>query len=102
MNEKNKDCDIIADLLPLYLEEITNPETNCFMEEHLAECENCRKNYQWMKSSFTEVFSEEKKRKKGKKAKMFKKVKWKMVMYAYVFFLVAVWLYCVTDLLFGF
>ena len=42
MNEK-KDCKIIQDLLPNYIEGLTNEETNKFIEEHLKECRECKK-----------------------------------------------------------
>ena len=35
-------CDIIRDLLPLYVEHITSEASNALVEEHLAECEACR------------------------------------------------------------
>ena len=37
MNE-NKDCKIVQDLLPNYIEKLTNEETNKYIEEHLNEC----------------------------------------------------------------
>ena len=37
MKEK-RDCKIIQDLLPNYIEKLTNEETNNFIEEHLKEC----------------------------------------------------------------
>lgn len=40
MKEK-KDCRIIQDLLPNYIEKLTNEETNKYIEEHLAECTEC-------------------------------------------------------------
>ena len=40
MKEK-KDCKIIQDLLPNYIENLTNEETNKYIEEHLAECPEC-------------------------------------------------------------
>lgn len=40
MKEK-KDCRIIQDLLPNYIEKLTNEETNKYIEEHLAECPEC-------------------------------------------------------------
>lgn len=41
---KNKiPCEIIKDLLPTYLEELTSVESNNLIKEHLAECESCRK-----------------------------------------------------------
>ena len=107
--EKNKleqfnECEIIADLLPIYLDHATQEETNSLIEEHLARCEDCKKNYEWMKSSFGEILNEEEKKpgkKKKRKNKMFKKVKWKMFLYGYVFLLIAVWLYCILDLIYG-
>ena len=40
MKEK-KNCKIIQDLLPNYIEKLTKEETNSFIEEHLKECEEC-------------------------------------------------------------
>lgn len=42
MKEK-KNCKIVQDLLPNYIEKLTNEETNQFIEEHLNECEECKK-----------------------------------------------------------
>lgn len=41
MKEK-KDCKIVQDLLPNYIENLTNKETNNFIEEHLKECNGCQ------------------------------------------------------------
>ena len=41
MNE-NKDCKIVQDLLPNYIEKLTNEETNKYIEEHLNECKECK------------------------------------------------------------
>lgn len=41
MKEK-RNCKIVQDLLPNYIEKLTNEETNIFIEEHLKECEECR------------------------------------------------------------
>lgn len=48
MKEK-KDCKIVQDLLPNYIEKLTNEETNTFIENHLKECTECRKVYENMK-----------------------------------------------------
>lgn len=40
MKEK-KNCKIIQDLLPNYIEKLTKEETNLFIEEHLKDCEEC-------------------------------------------------------------
>lgn len=42
MKEK-KDCKIVQDLLPNYIEKLTNEETNLFIKEHLKECNECQK-----------------------------------------------------------
>lgn len=36
-------CKVIEDLLPLYLDEVCSEESRKLVEEHLAECEACRK-----------------------------------------------------------
>ncbi len=41
MNE-NRDCKIVQDLLPNYIEKLTNEETNKYIEEHLNECKECK------------------------------------------------------------
>lgn len=40
--DKKKRCDITKDLLPLYADEICSQSARGFVEEHLAECEDCR------------------------------------------------------------
>lgn len=40
--DKQKKCDITKDLLPLYADEICSQSTRGFVEEHLAECVDCR------------------------------------------------------------
>ena len=42
MKEK-KNCKIVQDLLPNYIEKLTNKETNIYIEEHLKECTECHK-----------------------------------------------------------
>ena len=41
MNEK-RDCKIVQDLLPNYIEKLTATETNTFIEEHLKQCNECK------------------------------------------------------------
>ena len=44
MNEtKQILCGVIRDLLPSYVEQLTGSETNELVEQHLADCEECRK-----------------------------------------------------------
>ena len=51
MKEK-RECKIIQDLLPNYIEELTNDETNQYIEEHLNECEECKKIFENMKKDY--------------------------------------------------
>lgn len=46
MSEIN--CGIIADLLPLYAENMLGEDSRKTVEEHLASCEECRKKYEQM------------------------------------------------------
>ena len=41
MKEK-RDCKIVQDLLPNYIEKLTNDETNQYIEQHLNECGDCK------------------------------------------------------------
>lgn len=37
-----KDCKIVQDLLPNYIDKLTNKETNEFIENHLKDCKECK------------------------------------------------------------
>jgi hypothetical protein len=45
------DCNIIQDILPLYAENIASDETKSFVEEHIADCGNCRSLLDGMKTT---------------------------------------------------
>lgn len=46
----NKDCKIIQDLLPNYIEKLTTEETNRYIEDHFKICDNCKNTYEKMKN----------------------------------------------------
>ncbi len=46
----SKDCDIVRDLLPLYVEDMGSEETNRFVEKHIGKCEECKQLFENMKS----------------------------------------------------
>ncbi len=48
MKEK-KECKLVQDLLPNYIEKVTSEDTNQYMEEHLQSCVECEKVYTSMK-----------------------------------------------------
>ena len=62
MNEK-KDCKIVKDLLPNYIENLTNEETNKFIEEHLKTCDECKIIYDNMKKDLNVVNTTKEKKK---------------------------------------
>lgn len=41
MNKYCTECDVVLDLLPLYLEKITSRESNEFVEKHISNCADC-------------------------------------------------------------
>ena len=45
------ECHIVGDLLPLYLENMVSEESAVWIEEHLKDCEPCRREYENMKKS---------------------------------------------------
>lgn len=44
-------CNVIHDLLPLYVEKITSEESNTLIEEHIETCEKCRKEVEKLNST---------------------------------------------------
>ena len=79
MKEK-RDCKIVQDLLPNYIEKLTNEETNLFIEEHLKDCRECRSILENMKKDIK--IDEEKRdsrevdyiKKYNKKMRLWKKI----------------------------
>lgn len=57
----NINCNIIDDLLPLYLEDMCSEDSKAYLEEHLQECTACREKLARMKDS--DVISQVKKQK---------------------------------------
>ena len=51
---KKKDCNLVRDLLPNYIENLTNNDTNLFIENHLKECSECTDILNSMKSGENE------------------------------------------------
>ena len=75
--KKNEECEIVRDLLPSYLEKLTNEKTNEFIEKHIAECEECKKVLEKMNEKVALDIVQNKKEadylKKGKKKTNVKK-----------------------------
>ena len=43
-------CSVVRDLLPLYSEEMVEPDTKILVEEHLPECPDCQRKYSEIKA----------------------------------------------------
>ena len=43
-------CEVIQDLLPLYVDKACSEDSTGLVEEHMAECESCRLTYDAMKT----------------------------------------------------
>jgi hypothetical protein len=46
----NNNCDVVRDLLPLYLDDICSESSRKCVEDHIRECENCRNLLQELKT----------------------------------------------------
>lgn len=51
-------CEIIQDLMPLYVDELTSELSNAEIENHFEECEQCKDRYNCMKSTMDYTKSE--------------------------------------------
>ncbi len=68
MSEKCNICDIVLELLPLYIESRTGEESKVYVERHLSECEVCREAYLLMSAELlTQEEIEDKKGQKNRK-----------------------------------
>ncbi|MGC6769406.1 zf-HC2 domain-containing protein [Enterococcus sp. LJL51] len=52
-------CEVIRDLLPLYAENVCSEESRSIVEEHLADCAQCRIELEQMEAQTPFLFQEE-------------------------------------------
>lgn len=89
--KENKECKIVQDLLPNYIEKLTSSETNQYIEEHMSNCNPCKQMLQNMQK---EILVEAKINNK-KEVKYIKKYRNKMrilsaiILVVFLIFLVA-------------
>lgn len=53
------ECEVIQDLLPLYVEKIASEQSAALVEEHLKECEACKRKYEEMTEKTPQIPEEE-------------------------------------------
>ena len=68
------ECNVIIDLLPLYVEDMVSPESKQLIEEHLSECQKCRGELERLKGGEALAVIEQKPESKTDEAKPFKKI----------------------------
>lgn len=61
---KNDECDIIKDLAVPYVENLLNNKSKIFVEEHLKNCDNCKKYYRDISSNILNETQNEKRKEK--------------------------------------
>ena len=84
-------CEIIQDLLPLYLDDVCSPKSKILVEEHMQECEECRKYYASLKGEIPMMNMEMKDNNlQENEVKFFKKVKHELAIEKYLFTTLAV------------
>ncbi len=67
-------CEIIRDLIPLYIDDVASPSTRLMVDEHLEECEECRKEVSRMRNDEAEqVIATEKEEVIATQRKFFKR-----------------------------
>jgi hypothetical protein len=72
-------CDVINDLLPLYVDDVLSDASRELVDEHIQECESCRKTLENMTGKVSIPVSPELRREDSKPIKGLKKIvtKWK-------------------------
>lgn len=92
---KQYTCDVIFDLLPLYIDGMTSGETAKVVEEHLKECEVCRQMYEEMTGEID--FSPAEQKKKRRRHRYKKKSTARMLILGYILFLLSILVFCMLD-----
>ncbi len=98
MINRNQECDIVSDLLPLYIEQGIGQESSDFIREHLTGCEECRKNLEYMEISYEDLFRQNKVKPRKRAPRGFGKAKGIIFVGGYLFCLLCVWLYIIFGL----
>lgn len=90
-----RNCNIVNDLLPLYVDGLLSQESITFVKEHLSTCKSCLKDYEGMKINVDVVIEDEHEDLKPKRAfaKYLREVK--IIVVSLVLFIVSVLLFWV-------
>lgn len=91
---KQYDCNVILDLLPLSIDQLVSEETEQVIQNHLKECESCRQVYEEMNNELELTSAKPKKRKKHRCQKKNVIRTWIL---GYLLFLGLILAFCVMD-----
>lgn len=69
-------CNVIQDIMPLYVDEIVSEDTKKLVEEHLKECEDCRKE---MEKCRAKIILPNKKKINQAEKELFQKLKHRLI-----------------------
>ena len=83
-------CEVINDLLPLYVDDVLSKESRELVEEHISECENCRKTLENMSGKVSIPVSKELRMDDTKHLKGLKKIVKHYKVLAVIFGVIAV------------
>lgn len=86
--KEERDCNIVQDLLPNYIDKLTKEETNKFIMQHLEECNECREILSNMEKDL--VVNSQKEQKKVKYIKKYNKKLKKLKIILLIFLLLIV------------
>ncbi|GAA0437426.1 hypothetical protein GCM10008983_12830 [Lentibacillus halophilus] len=70
---RNKNCDIVRDLLPMHVENLTSDESKQFVDQHLLSCQECKNELQTIQRALPRA--EQNKQEAGDADKMVKRIK---------------------------
>ena len=75
------ECNIVRDLLPLYIENMASPESAQFVEAHLSKCPECNKLYFSMTATDEENITDEDAQRKILPLRLVKRMLWAIRLY---------------------
>lgn len=79
IENQNLKCEIVKDILPLYVDEVVSDVTKNEIKLHLENCDNCQQEYNSLLFNFSKISDSKKTDTKNKFLNMMKKLKYKRI-----------------------
>lgn len=74
-----KDCEIVNDLLPLYIDDVCSKSSSSFVERHLKKCKDCEKKFQKLSGNIVNEVQDENVKEKNYK-ELFNRIKFNYIL----------------------